>query len=78
MTPNPTFAARDILLILAPPVRIVAWLETIFERKRAKGEDIPVAFMEWLARWDDIRQGLPSPVDVLTVEEWEALKEIVP
>ena len=70
--------AHDILLILAPPVRLVSWLETVFERKRERGEDIPAAFMEWLARWDDIRQGLPSPIDVLTVEEWAELEEIVP
>ena len=68
MTNSP---AHDILLTLAPPVRLVAWLEAVFERKRSKGEEIPPAFMEWLVRWDDIRQGLPSPVDVLTAEEWE-------
>lgn len=71
-----TTPAHDILLALAPPIRLVTWLETVFERKRSRGEAIPPAFMEWLARWDDIRAGLPSPVDVLTAEEWEALKEI--
>ena len=76
--PDKPSAVHDILLILAPPVRLVSWLETVFERKRERGEAIPPAFMEWLARWDDIRQGLPSPVDVLTVEEWEELEEIVP
>ena len=78
MVKNKPTAAHDILLILAPPVRLVAWLETVFERKRERGEDIPAAFMEWLARWDDIRAGLPSPIDVLTVEEWAELEEIVP
>lgn len=74
MRPNP---ARDTLLILAPPVRLVAWLEKVFEAKRAKGEDVPENFTKWLERWKKIRAGMPSEIDVLTIEEWAQVEEIL-
>lgn len=74
-TNKPTMAS-DILLILAPPVRLVNWLETVFEQKRKKGEEVPANFLAWLERWHEIRAGLPSKIDLLTAEEWEQLKEL--
>ena len=70
-------AAIDALLILAPPVRLVIWLESVFDAKRAKGEEVPDQFVRWLDRWARIRQGLPSEIDVLLQQEWMDLKQLV-
>mgnify|MGYP001562244785 CR=1 FL=1 len=51
----PCQAAHDTLLILSPPVRLIIWLDRIFEAKRAKGEEVPEAFDKWLQRWIRIR-----------------------
>ncbi len=75
--PNDTqLAASDILTMLAPPIKFVVWIETIFEAKRRKGEAIPEAYTAWLERWRRIRSDLPAATDVLTDEEWQALKEM--
>lgn len=74
MKPN---AARDTLLILAPPVRLVAYLEKVFEAKRAKHEEIPDNFIVWVERWKKIRAGLPSEVDTITIEEWAQVELIL-
>jgi hypothetical protein len=72
-----TNAAVDALLILAPPLRLVAWLESVFDAKRKRGEEVPEQFINWLQRWTNIRQGLPSEVDVLVQKEWEELRQLV-
>lgn len=64
-------AATDTLLILAPPVRLVAWLEKVFDAKRHSGQEVPENFTKWLDRWNKIRAGLPVETDVLTIEEWQ-------
>lgn len=76
-TNNPSPAAVDALLILAPPVRLVIWLESVFAAKRAKGEEVPDQFVRWLDRWARIRQGLPSEIDVLVTSEWMDLRQLV-
>jgi hypothetical protein len=71
--------AHDILRILAPPTRLVAWLERMFEAKRNKTppEMPPDEWIRWLWRWDEIRQGLPAVTDNMTPEAWDAIREAV-
>lgn len=69
--------AHDILRVLAPPLRLVAWLEKVFEAKRNKGEMPPDEFIRWLWRWDVIRQGLPAVTDTVTPEAWDAIRDAV-
>lgn len=69
--------ARDTLLILAPPVRLVAWLEKVFDAKRKNKEEVPDNFVTWLERWKKIRAGLPAEIDVITIEEWHQVEAIL-
>jgi hypothetical protein len=69
-------APQDVLLTLAPPVRLERWLREVLDRKRAKGEEIPPAFLRWLDRWKRIRERLPTEADVLTEEEWRRVGEL--
>jgi hypothetical protein len=74
MNPNP---ARDTLLILAPPVRLVVWLEKVFAAKQSSGEHVPEQFVKWLDRWKKIRAGIPSEIDTITIEEWAQVESIL-
>lgn len=76
MLNDPQSTALDVLLMLAPPIKFVVWIESIFEAKRKKGETIPEAYTAWLERWQRIRSDLPAVTDVLTDEEWQELKEM--
>lgn len=69
--------AVDILTLLAPPIRLVDWLEQVFEQKRKKGEDVPENFTKWLERWKAIRADGPAVTDGMTQEEWEQLGQKV-
>lgn len=71
---NPETQASDLLLILAPPVRLVAWLETVFDQKRKAGAEVPENFVKWLERWQRIRSDLPAEIDGATEEQWLALE----
>lgn len=73
MQTTPVSAGVDTLLILAPPVRLVVWLEKVFEAKRKKGEVVPEQFERWMDRWQKIRSHLPSEIDVLTPAEWQEI-----
>lgn len=64
----------DLLAIIAPPLRLVAWLELVFENKRTKGETVPDNFKVWLERWKLIRSDLPSSIDGATEEQWLELE----
>lgn len=78
MTQPTETAAHDLLLQLAPPVRLVGWLEATFAQRRAKGDEIPAEYCKWLERWQRIRSDQPSEtVDYITAEEWAALGERV-
>lgn len=70
-TPN---TVTDLLTIIAPPMRLVAWLEMVFENKRKKGEEIPENFTVWLERWQRIRSDLPSSIDGATDAQWLELE----
>lgn len=70
-TPN---TVTDLLTIIAPPLRLVTWLEMVFDNKRKKGEDIPENFLRWLERWQRIRTDLPSDIDGATEEQWLELE----
>lgn len=65
--------AVDILTLLAPPIRLVDWLERVFEQKKKKGEDVPESFTQWLERWREIRLDGPAVTDGLTQEDWEQI-----
>lgn len=71
--------AHDILRVLAPPVRLVAWMEKEFERRRNKTppDMPPEEWIRWLWRWDAIRQGLPAVTDTVTPEAWDAIRDAV-
>lgn len=71
---TPDSQVADLLTIIAPPVRLVAWLELVFENKRKKGEDVPANFIQWLERWQRIRSDLPAEIDGTTADEWIALE----
>ena len=77
MSTNPETPVADLLIILAPPVRLAAWLETVFEQKRARGEDVPENFVKWLDRWSCIRSDLPSAIDGATDADWADLERKV-
>lgn len=55
-------------------MRMVAWLELVFENKRTKGEQIPEAFTKRLERWQRIRSDLPCDIDGATEEQWLELE----
>lgn len=74
---EPTHTAHDLLLTLAPPMRLVDWLEQVWAAKQAKGEPVPENFVKWLERWRTIRGELPSEIDHVTPEEWAAVGEKV-
>lgn len=44
MTNSPN-TVTDLLTIIAPPLRLISWLELVFENKRKKGEDVPENFV---------------------------------
>lgn len=71
---TPDSPVFDLLTIIAPPLRLVAWLELVFENKRAKGETVPDNFKVWLERWKLIRSDLPSSIDGATEEQWLELE----
>jgi hypothetical protein len=74
---DPAHTAHDLLLILSPPMRLIAWLETVWAAKQVKGEQVPENFLKWLERWKAIRSELPSEIDYVTDEEWAAVGEQV-
>lgn len=71
---TPPTVVADLLTIIAPPLRMVAWLELVFDNKRSKGEDVPEAFTKWLERWQRIRSDLPSEIDGTTEADWLELE----
>lgn len=72
-TKEPT-QVSDLLTIIAPPLRLTIWLELVFDNKRAKGEEIPETFTNWLERWQRIRSDLPAEIDGTTEAEWLELE----
>jgi hypothetical protein len=73
-----SLAASDMLLVMAPPIRLTRWLDLTITAKEKKGETVPAEIKEWLAMWDEIRSHVPVPViDQATVEEWGEVGEVV-
>lgn len=70
-------AAHDILLILAPPTRLVDYLDRLWAAKQAKGEQTPEQWRRWLDRWKRIRSELGSDVDYVSDAEWAGVGERV-
>lgn len=70
--------APDLLTILAPPIRLVDWLEQVFEAKRKAGEAVPVEYMAWLDLWKQIRADGASEIDGSTPAQWEQLRMKMP
>ena len=77
MNTNPETPVADLLLVLAPPVRLCVWLETVFEQKRKAGAEVPENFTKWLERWQRIRSDMPSDVDGATDEAWAEVERKV-
>lgn len=74
--PDPVaLAAHDILLILAPPLALVDYLDRLWAAKQAKGETVPEQWRRWLERWKTIRSELPSEIDYVSAEEWQQVGE---
>jgi hypothetical protein len=69
--------ANVILGLLAPPLRLVIYLEKMFAMKQGKGETVPEEFTEWMQRWADIRGDGMAVTDYLPDEVWEQLAERV-
>lgn len=74
---NPENQVSDLLLVLAPPVRLCIWLETVFEQKRKAGAEVPENFIKWLERWQRIRSDLPAEIDGTTDEQWAEVERKV-
>lgn len=72
---NNATPVSDLLTIIAPPMRLVAWLEMVFDNKRKKGEDIPENFVKWLERWQRIRSDLPSEIDSISEQAFLDLEQ---
>lgn len=70
-------AARDTLLTYRPPARMVVWFANVFAAKRRNGETVPPEFERWLERWRKLENRAPNELDLLTVEEWEELGELM-
>lgn len=70
-------AARDTLLTYRPPARMAKWLRDVFAAKRRNGETVPPEFERWLERWRKLENRAPNELDLLTVEEWELLGELM-
>lgn len=67
----------DLLTILAPPIRLVDWLDKVFDDKARKGEPVPPEFVAYLETWKRIRAAGTSPIDGATPEQWAKLAERV-
>ena len=67
----------DLLLVIAPPIRLVEWLEKVFAQKAANGDAVPENFIKWLERWQRIRSDLPSEIDGLPIEKWAEVERKV-
>jgi hypothetical protein len=69
--------ANAILHLLAPPIRLLNWLEKLIAAKEAKGEKVPEEFTEWMQRWVDIRGDGLAITDYLPDDVWAAIGEKV-
>lgn len=74
---TPETPVSDLLLVLAPPVRLCVWLETVFEQKHKAGAEVPETFVKWLERWQRIRSDLPDQIDGATAEMWAEVERKV-
>jgi len=64
----------DLLIVLAPPLRLVDWLEQVFEAKRKTGEPVPLEYVQWLDLWREIRSDHKTEIDGATPAQWEQLR----
>jgi hypothetical protein len=74
---SPETPVSDLLLILAPPLRLVDWLEKVFYQRKVNGEEVPENFVKWLERWQRIRSDLPSEIDGMPIEKWAEVERKV-
>jgi hypothetical protein len=73
-----TQAPCDTLLLLAPSVRLLDFVEKKFAAMKQAGQDVPEKDTRWLATWRLIYSDQPAPVvDHLTDEEWSEIGERV-
>ena len=70
-------SAQALLAQLAPPLKLVEWMETVFAAKRAKGETVPAEYVRWIELWQDIRSAEPSIVDGATPATWAQVGDMV-
>lgn len=70
-------AARDILLVFAPPQRLREWLRATFDARKAKGKPPPPEFEHWLQTWQQVLNDLPTVADGLTDSENEELWRVL-
>jgi hypothetical protein len=70
--------AEEVFDRIAPPIRLLNWLDDVFKARRARGEEIPFVFTEWRQAWAEIYGDGPSPTDRLTTtEDWAELRKLV-
>jgi hypothetical protein len=77
MSNSPAYTGADLLLLLAPPLALVDYMERLWAAKRSKGEEIPPAYVRWLERWQRIRVDGLSDVDYVLADEWASLDELI-
>lgn len=70
-----TRTPAEIMADLAPPIRLMNWLDKVFAAKRSKGEDIPPEFVRYMATWRAIRGDGPAITDSLSDAEWGEIDE---
>jgi predicted RNase H-like nuclease len=69
--------AEEVFDRIAPPIRLLDYLEKLFKFKTDKGEEIPFVFTEWMQTWAEIRGNGSAVTDTLTAEDWIEFRKLV-
>jgi hypothetical protein len=72
-----TDAELIVLEKMAPPIKLYTWLAKVFEARRAKGEEIPLVFTEWMEAWAEVWGDGVAFTDGVPDEVWEQIAEKV-
>jgi hypothetical protein len=69
--------AEEVFDRIAPPTRLLSWLDDVFKARRARGEEIPLVFTEWREAWAEIYRDKAAVTDGLTADDWVQLRKLV-
>jgi hypothetical protein len=77
MSNKPAYTGADLLLLLAPPLALVEYLDRLWGTMASNGKEIPPAYTQWLERWQRIRAEGLSDVDYVLADEWASLDDLI-